>query len=53
MLRDIDFKVPAIYIGEFESSDGVYDTFLKIDKFTKVNFYFILGKVSERYLLIW
>jgi hypothetical protein len=36
--RTIDFKVPAIYIGQFNSSsDSSVDTFLKMEQFTKVN----------------
>jgi hypothetical protein len=34
--REIDFKVPAIYIGSLDVGQNVADTFLKMDKFTKV-----------------
>ena len=36
--RNIDFKVPAIYIGEFNTGEVEGDTFLKMDRFTKVHF---------------
>ena len=34
-LKSIDFKTPAIYIGDFDATDG--DTFLRMDKFSKGN----------------
>ena len=37
-LSGIDYSIPAIYVGIFESDDGDFDTFLKMDKFTKVVF---------------
>ncbi len=33
--RHIDFKIPAIYIGEFNAIDTDADTFLNPDKFAK------------------
>ncbi len=32
-----DLRTPAVYIGEFDAADSSADTFLKMDKFTKVN----------------
>lgn len=39
-MSSIDFKAPAIYIGEFNAPEGEYDTFLNPEKFKKV-IYFI------------
>ncbi|RNA22068.1 Beta-galactosidase [Brachionus plicatilis] len=33
--NSIDFGSPAIYIGEFDSPNMDYDTFMRMDKFTK------------------
>jgi hypothetical protein len=40
-LSEIDFKVPAIYIGEYNvpKVNGLFDTFLKMDKFNKVSLF--------------
>jgi hypothetical protein len=41
----IDFKVPAVYFGDFDSIDQDADTFLSMDKFTKG---FALIKSNDR-----
>ena len=39
---DIDYNIPTIYYGSFTAENHNYDTFLKMDKFTKVYLKIIL-----------
>lgn len=43
----IDYKVPAVYIGEFTTQESSFDSFLKMDKFTKVIILILNGIINQ------
>ena len=51
-LISIDYTAPAIYQGTFDVPNGIYDTFLKMDKFTKVKYIFIINWNKWYFLFI-
>ena len=49
---DIDYNIPTVYYGSFTAENQYYDTFLKMDKFTKVINIFIIFCIHDMFKVL-